>query len=134
MLTLHFTFNAKMLLEFLMQNNLFPLKSYFQKKPQWNRAWTSPDGITKNEIISNRKNIVGAVTVLNKFSIGSDHRIVRSLIEFNLKEEKRKLIRKTTKWDTLVDVTFYQQEIEAILGHRIENEFESHSVKYLPST
>lgn len=39
------------------------------------------------------------LTVLNKFSLGSDHRMVRTLDELNLKREKMNL--KTTKYGTL---------------------------------
>jgi len=37
------------------------------------------------------------VTVLNKFSIGSDHRAVRAKIVMNTRKERSKLIRKTKK-------------------------------------
>lgn len=116
---------GQMLLDFLMQNNLYAMNSFFQKKPQRKWTWASPDGITKNEIdliTSNRRNIVRDVTVLNRISIGSDHRLVRALIELKPNKERLKLIKKTsTKWKPIEDVVSYQQEVNVGLGH-IENE------------
>ena len=89
---------GQMLLDFLQQNNLYAMNSFFMKPPQRKWTWASPDGVTKNEIdlvISNMKNIVQDVTVLNKFSIGSDHRAVRAKIFINTRTERSKLLRKT---------------------------------------
>lgn len=110
------------LLEFLLQQNLFAMNSFYRKTPQRKWTWASPDGSTKNEIdfiISNRKEIVRDVTVLNKFSIGSDHRLVRSKISINIKNERRKLIKQPTssKWRPLRDETQYQHRIKSHLAH-----------------
>lgn len=100
--------------DYSLQNNLYAV-NLFQKKPHQKWTWASPDGITKNEIdlvTSNRRNIVRDVTVLKRFSIGSDHQMVRALIELKLKNNRLKLIKKTsTKWKPLQDVVSYQQEV-----------------------
>lgn len=87
-----------MLLDFLQRSNLYAMNSFFRKAPQRKWTWASPDGITKNEIdfiISNTKNLVQDVTVLNRFSVGSDHRAVRAKISVNVRKERTKLVGKT---------------------------------------
>lgn len=54
--------------------------------------WLSPDGNTKNEIdyiLTNRKDIIQDVTILNKFNTGSDHRLVRAMVVIDKKNERR---------------------------------------------
>ncbi|XP_048516546.1 craniofacial development protein 2-like [Dendroctonus ponderosae] len=109
------------LLEFLLQHNLFVMNSFYRKAPLRKWTWVSPDCSTKNEIdfiISNRKEIVRDVTVLNKFSMGSDHRLVRSKISINIKNERRKLIKQPTssKWRPLRDEIQYQRRMESQLA------------------
>lgn len=57
--------------------------------------------------------------MLNKFSIGSDHRLVRSKISINIKNERRKLIKQPTssKWRPLGNETQYQHRIKSHLAH-----------------
>lgn len=58
------------------------------------------DEKTKNEIdfiITNKKSIVNKVTVLNQRSIGSDHRMVKALLNINVKREKPRMIKTITK-------------------------------------
>lgn len=91
------------LLNFLQEHGLYSMSSFFDKKPQQKWTWISPDGKTKNEIdfiISNRKEIIHDVTTLNNFSIGSDHRMIRSRVSINTKYERIKMMRKTNnkKW------------------------------------
>lgn len=67
-----------------------------------NRKWTWPRSAfnAKNEvgfIITDSKEIVQDVTVLNRFSVGSDHRIVRVEEVVNTRAEKRKKIRMVSK-------------------------------------
>ncbi|XP_030745498.1 uncharacterized protein LOC115874488 [Sitophilus oryzae] len=92
------------MIEFTLQNGLYVINTFVKKHPNRKCTWASPDGITKNEIdlIMTDKNwIIRDVQVLDEFSIGSDHRIVRTRIEFNLKSERRKRIKKrpTRTWE-----------------------------------
>lgn len=86
------------------KTTFYAMKSFLKKAPHRKWTWASPDGVTKNQIdliISNMKNIVQDVTVLNKFSIGSDHRAVRAKIVINTRKERLKLIRKTVSRKSL---------------------------------
>ncbi|XP_030747668.1 craniofacial development protein 2-like [Sitophilus oryzae] len=55
------------LLNFLLEKNLFQMNSFFHKKPHCRWTWKSPDGRTKNEIdyfITDKRYIFSDVTVL----------------------------------------------------------------------
>lgn len=55
------------------------------------------DGVTKNEldfIITDKKNSVEDVSVLNNCSIGSDHRIVWTKVMIYLRIERKKIVTK----------------------------------------
>ena len=63
----------------------------FQKKAGWRWTWTSPNGVTKNEIdyiLANRPDIVKDVTVINQIYIGRDHRLVMSNIKLDVEGER----------------------------------------------
>ncbi|XP_045460954.1 uncharacterized protein LOC123671253 [Harmonia axyridis] len=105
------------LLGFLLQNNLFQMNSFFPKRPNRRWTWRSPDGRTKNEIdfiITNRSHIVKDVSVLNKVSTGSDHRIVRAKLMIDVGKERHRLIKKTNSdrpWRSPPDTVCFQQYI-----------------------
>lgn len=88
------------LLNFLQQHNIYAMNSFFPGKPQRKWTWASADGRTKNEIdfiISNRKSIVKNVTVLNRFTTGSDHRMVRAKVLLNTRTQRQKMVKKQFK-------------------------------------
>jgi hypothetical protein len=90
------------LLNFLQQNNLFAMNSFFAGKPQRKWTWASADGVTKNEIdyiITNRKSTVKNVTVLNNFTTGSDHRMVRAKVTLNTRFQRSQLVKKSERID-----------------------------------
>lgn len=73
------------------------MNSFFPGKVQRKWTWASPDGVTKNEIdyiITNHKSIVKNVTVLNNFSTGSDHQMVRAKVMLNTRFQRSKLVKK----------------------------------------
>lgn len=110
------------MLQFLLHEKMYAMNSFFKKKPQRKWTWHSPDGNTKNEIdyiITNKQDIVQDVTVINKCSIGSDHRMVRAKVNINIKRERRKLISQThvKKWTHIEDPIQYQQHIDRSLGY-----------------
>lgn len=85
------------LLNFLQQHNIYAMNSLFPGKPQRKWTWASADGRTKNEIdfiISNRKSIVKNVIVLNRFTTGSDHRMVRAKVILNTRTERQTMVEK----------------------------------------
>lgn len=104
------------MLQFLLQHRLFAINTFFKKAEHRKWTWISPNGNTKNEInfiITDRKQIVTDVTVLNRISISSDHRIIRSTISLNLRKEKRKLTTKCIKRLTSIgDIKTYQKTIK----------------------
>ena len=90
------------LLNFLQQHDLFAMNSFFTGKIQRKWTWASADGITKNEIdfvITNRKFTVQNVTVLNNFTTGSDHRMVRAKVLLNTRFQRSKLVKKSDMID-----------------------------------
>lgn len=103
------------LLGYLLQNNLYDMNSFFQKKPKRRWTWESPDGRTKNEIdliITDKRHIVRDVTVLNRMTTGSDHRMVRAKIVINTGKERYKMIRKTDNngvWRNPTDVDSFKK-------------------------
>lgn len=105
------------LLSFLLQNNLFQMNSFFQKRKNRKWTWRSPDGRTKNEIdfiITNKKYIVKDVSVLNQLTTGSDHRMVRAKVLIDMSKERHKLIKKTAQnrpWMEPSSVVDFQQSI-----------------------
>src|ERR1700744_4933074 len=78
------------------------MNSFFTGKIQRKWTWASADGITKNEIdfvITNRKFTVQNVTVLNNFTTGSDHRMVRAKVLLNTRFQRSKLVKKSDMID-----------------------------------
>lgn len=118
-----------MLVNYLQEHQLFQMNSFFfEKKPKRKWTWISPDGKTKNEIdfiISNRKDIVHDVTVLNKVSIGSDHRMIRAKLKLSVKKERQKMITKTkpvNRWTPPGNIQSYQQMIEETLDGSLKTQ------------
>lgn len=106
-----------MLLNFLHHQGMFQMNSFFKKKPQNKWTWISPDGIVKNEIdfiITDRKYTIQDVEVLNKFSAGSDHRMIRTKVIFNVKMERLKLVPKPNfrRWVPPANVKSFQDTVE----------------------
>lgn len=88
---------GEMLADYVHHKRLYIMNTFFSKKPQRRWTWRSPDGSVKNEIdyiISDKKHIVKDVSVLNRFSTSTDHRMVRAKIKINIKQERHKLIQK----------------------------------------
>ena len=76
------------------------MNTQFQKKA--GRRWTrrSPDGHTKNEIdyiVTDKRSMVTDVIIINRASIGSDHRVVMGSVTLNTRAERRKLLNKNTR-------------------------------------
>ena len=94
------------------------MNTFFLKKSQ--NKWTriSPGGSTKSEIdfiISNNKEIMEDVNVINRFSTGSDHRLVRGKITLNLKRQRVRRVgngrNKGRGQGIIEDRDAYQEEI-----------------------
>lgn len=92
------------LVDYLEEHRLYATNTFFKKNPKRKWIWISPDGKIKNEIdfvISSQKEIIQDVSVINRFTTGSDHRLVRSKITINHKLERTKLTKQTNpKIDT----------------------------------
>lgn len=91
---------------------------YLQKKENKSRIWKSLNGISNNNvIISNNKNIVLDMSVINSVKVGSDHRIVRSKIYFNIKIEQYKLITIRYKAIEVEELKIKQEQYH----HKLKN-------------
>lgn len=104
------------LIEFLHHNKLYAMNTFFQKNNNKKWTWISPDGKTKNAIdfvCSNRRDIVSDVDVLNRFSTGSDHRIVRARLKINIRKERTNMIlnKNYNKWNTPKNINEYEEQL-----------------------
>lgn len=109
------------LIDFLHQEGLYAMNSFFDKKPQRKWTWISPDGTTKNEIdfiTTNKKETVQDIAVLNSFSIGSDHRMVRARVHFDIRKERTRLVHKSRnkKWYPPENIGLYTDSINTNLN------------------
>lgn len=105
------------LLQFALEQNLYIMNTFFKKPPNRKWTWASPDGVTRNEIdyiLSNRKETVQDVSVLNKFSVGSDHRAVRGKVVINVKRERARLVTKKRqrKWTPPENLSEYTKYVD----------------------
>ncbi|XP_030759597.1 craniofacial development protein 2-like [Sitophilus oryzae] len=110
------------LIDFAHHNKLYIMNTFFKKRNSKKWTWTSPDSKTKNVIdfiISNRKDVIKDVSVLNRFSIGSDHRIVRAEIKINIKKERTNMILKKNhkKWVAPENKDSYKECIASNLNY-----------------
>lgn len=87
----------------------------------------SSDRTTKNEVdfisIAN-KWLINDAEVLNTFSIGSDHRLVRTKVVINLRSERYKTIKKKkkTNWLPLDCPEKYRTAVtKQVERHQLEN-------------
>lgn len=91
------------------------MNGFFKKSPQRKWTWASPDGVTRNEIdfiITNNRNMVHDVSVLNNCSIGiSDHRLVRVKITIHL--ERTKIVNKKHQmgWTHIENIQVYEEAV-----------------------
>lgn len=81
----------------MLQHKMYAMNTFFRKKEHRKWTWASPRGVTKNEIdfiISDKKQIIKDVNVLNKLSVGRDHRAVRAKVIINMRKERTTMIKK----------------------------------------
>lgn len=91
---------GQMLVNFLEQEELFLMNSFFKKQPQRKWTWRSPDSVTKNEIdfiIADKKRLFRDVSVVNRFNTGSDHRLVRATLSIDARLERHRMIQSTLR-------------------------------------
>lgn len=90
---------GEILNNYLEQQNLYAINTYYKKKANRKWTWRSPDGKTKNEIdyfLCGNKDIFEDVTALNRFTTGSDHRLLRAkIIVRKTKINRNKIIHKS---------------------------------------
>lgn len=109
------------LINYLQRENLYCMNTFFKKPLSRRWTWVSPNQKTKNEIdyiISNKKYIVTDVTVLNRFDLGSDHRLVRAKVIINKKLERKKLIQQQ-KYPTLQQLKQNKERYQNELNRKI---------------
>lgn len=110
-----------MLLNYLRNENLYCMNTFFEKAPQRKWTWKSPNNLVKNEIdyvLTSGRKICNDVTVLNRFDTGSNHRLVRATIVINTRLERRKLIRKTG-YPTIEELSQKVDEYQTIIRRKL---------------
>ncbi|XP_045492403.1 craniofacial development protein 2-like [Colias croceus] len=88
------------LADFLEKEGLFMMNSFFQKPNHRKWTWLSPDGRTKNEIdfiMTTKRQIFKDVSVIHRVKTGSDHRMVRGILNINVKRERSRLMKSTLR-------------------------------------
>lgn len=114
------------LVDFAVNQRLYIMNTFFQKKENKKWTWRSPNGEIKNEIdfiMANDKRIFKDVTVINRFNTGSDHRLVRGEIKIDLKVERNKMIERNMKGACNMDMGILRAksvEYEMELKHRFQ--------------
>ncbi|XP_026318069.1 craniofacial development protein 2-like [Hyposmocoma kahamanoa] len=86
--------------DFMEKEGLFLMNSFFQKPPQRKWIWLSPDGVTWNEldfILTDKRQILNNVSVINRVKTGSDHRMVRGLLNIDVKRVRLLLMKSTLR-------------------------------------
>jgi hypothetical protein len=84
------------LIEFAGSRKMYIANGKFQKKESRMWTWQSPDASTRNQIdfiMTNKKDTIMNVDVINKVNTGSDHRMVRSKVKFGIRVERLKLVK-----------------------------------------
>lgn len=124
------------LLNYIQQQELFALNSFFNKKSQNKWTWISPDGKHKNEIdycFTYNREIVQDLSVLNNFTTGSDHRMIRAKVALNIKKERIKLMSKTksNRWVPPENLESYQNKIAEVLDKIKHSEDEDIDIEEL---
>lgn len=95
------------------------MNSFLLEKVQRKWTWASADGITKYEIdyiMTNHKSIVKNVTVLNKFSTGSDHRMVRAKVMLNTRFQRLTLVKNADILDIQLLKELSSKFVESLNG------------------
>ncbi|KAG7308870.1 hypothetical protein JYU34_006132 [Plutella xylostella] len=115
---------GQILVNFLETEHLYAMNTFFQKRASRKWTWISPDGRTKNQIdyiLSSDKHIVTNVDVLSQFKTGSDHRLVRATLIYNLEKEREKMVRGNLnhKYEK-EDYMFLQKEYQTDLKNQFE--------------
>ncbi|XP_063626633.1 uncharacterized protein LOC134798200 [Cydia splendana] len=92
---------GELLINYCLEKNLAIMNTYFMKKSNRKWTWIAPNGRTKNEvdfILTNQKQSITNIEIINKIEFSSDHRLVRAT--WLLKQPKKSRINfrnKTTK-------------------------------------
>ncbi|XP_075213718.1 uncharacterized protein LOC142319928 [Lycorma delicatula] len=94
----------------------------FKKHPIRKWTWRSPNNVIKTEIhfiITNQKNIIKDVSVLNKFNTGSDHRLVRVRVSIDVKLERQKQLVNKGKTINIESLREKNEEFKMALQERL---------------
>ncbi|KAI5743429.1 hypothetical protein M8J77_018082 [Diaphorina citri] len=112
------------LIQFSEETRLKIMNTFFKKQTQRKWTWRSPNHEIRNEIdfiLANKMETIKDVTVLNRFNTGSDHRLVRAKLAIDLRQERRKLIRKKIEIIDEDRLLTKQEEFQSCLKENLEN-------------
>ena len=107
---------------FSLKHNLKIMNSFFEKKAQRRWTWIPLSSWAENEIdfvLLDTPAIFTDVSVLNSFSTGSDHRLLRDHIILNTKIERAKRIKKVGKANSQT-LTTKKKEFKLLLTNRFK--------------
>ena len=99
------------------------MNAIFQKKAGRRWSWKSPNGVTKTEIdyiLKNRLDIVTDITVINQVNIGSDHRMVMSIIKLDVEVERKQIMTKMQPRVYATQIQSKKIEFQLELRNRLE--------------
>lgn len=102
----------------------FNITNTLFEKPQKRRwTWRSPNGETKNEIdyiLANKREIILNTEVIQRLNIGSDHRMVRCTIRFNIRQERSRMVITSTPKINIERLMQRTEEYQIELSNRFE--------------
>ncbi|XP_028170949.1 craniofacial development protein 2-like, partial [Ostrinia furnacalis] len=93
----HRSKNGQSLVNLATENKLSVMNSFFKKRNSRKWTWISPCGRYTNEIdyiMTNKKDRIKDVTVINNLNFNTDHRMVRAILEGNPVKKTRKTYSK----------------------------------------
>ncbi len=110
------------LVQFAISKNLKIANTFYKKRKNKKRSWQSPNETTRNEIdyILVNKNIIQDVNVIQMVNIGSDHRMVRSRVEMNVRFERQKMMRPRNVNINIEELMQKEDEFQLLLQNRFE--------------
>ena len=114
---------GEMLIQFAASKNLVITNTLFKKADKRKWTWRSPNGETKNEIdfiMTNKRETVLNTEVIQKITIGSDHRMVRTTVRLNVKLERSRMVKKPVPKVNIDNLLQRKEEFQLELRNRFE--------------
>lgn len=112
------------LIQYAQEYNLKIINTMFKQKPKNRWTWISPDRNTRNEIdyiMSTKYRMVSKYEVLQSFTFGTDHRLIRATINIkSIKKSRRNYSNTHKKLKTLAEQKMYLTNLNIFIPELIK--------------